>query len=499
MNFNTEQEELVRDILPDIQEVTERNIHYLQDDRTLVKISIKEYFDSVLPSQVRKDPDFYIWLQDHKKEAFLKFKTLLAKISSELRESVVRSGSSSDITKKITTLVPCVDPTNLEKIILIDKDTKEKTPYDYKTFNYLLGWEMQDIYSRCMYAKHIYNPRSDKTTYTINYEGQNMEVVNTYRPPHWRKVDIENPTLPPLFIKFFNHLFPIQDEREYVYDWLHKSLTDRAYVYLVLNGKKGVGKNTFKLLFRALHGAHNFVDGKKSLLTTQFNSQLEECRALVLDEIRYTEDEENVLKEIQNDYLSIERKGEDATRGSIIHCSIVLMNNEAKDNYIAVDSRRFSPMQLGDKNLNEVMTEEEISTLLGKLKEEGDEFDLDFVANIGHWILRLGRDPRFGKEADYKGPKFYELVQTSLSEWKKFILLEIANLKRAEGEGSIRLSEIAENFSRKYKSRRTFPDFTRVINFCEYYKDKNGQKYIQIKAMDDEDDFELSPYVEEDL
>jgi len=498
MHFNEEQESFIRDRLPELQEVGERNIHFYEEDGTITKISIKEYLESIVPSLIQVNPDLVRLFYSDKKKFQFQFKNLLQKIKKELRVSELES--RGDLTKEIKdelhNLIPCADSSNMEKIILVHKETLIRYPYDYRNFLYLLGWEMSDVYQRAIIAKHVYNPRKEERIFQATHEGVEIKFLNTYRQPLWKDRDISDPKIPELFTKFMKHLFPIKDERLYVYDWLHKSLTDRAYVYLVLNGKKGVGKNTFKHFYRALHGPHNFVDGKKSLLTTQFNSQLDECRALVLDEVKYGEDEENVLKEIQNDNVSIEKKGEDATRGSVIHCSIILMNNEAKDNYIAVDSRRFAPMTLGEVKLEEAMTTQDIDLLIGKFKEGHEFYDPEFISQIGHWILKKGRDTRWGKEDCYKGPKFYDLVQTSLSEWRKYIISEVRALKNSDNDIPLLLSNIAESFGKKYKNRKTFPDYTRVVNFCHYYRDKEGKRLLDIREIPEEGDYEVFPFVE---
>lgn len=499
LGFTESQESFIRDNLPEIQSVSERNIQYIDKNGTVEKISIKDYTETAM-GYVYQNPELAQIIATNKKQFIVHFKLLLSKIDKEIRLNDMAGKQGGDtvefIKEELKNLVPCVDISNTEKILLINKDDFRVTPYDPKFFTLLYGWSIPDFCNQGILAKHIYNPRSKERMYKATLGTQEVNFLNVYSPPKWMETSIENPKIPTLFKNFMRHLFPLYEEREYVYDWLHKSLTDRAYVYLVLNGKKGVGKNTFKHFYRALHGTHNFVDGKKSLLTTQFNSQLDECRALVLDEVRYTEDEENVLKEIQNDNVSIERKGEDATRGSVIHCSIILMNNEAKDNFIAVDSRRFSPMTLGDKKLEESLTSEDIDMLIGKFKEDSPYYDPNFIAQIGHWILQKGRNKRWGKEDCYKGPRFHELVQTSLSEWRKYIIAEVRALKNSDNDMPLRLSEIAEAFGKKFKSRKVFPDYTRVVNFCHYYRDKEGKRLLDIKEVPEEGDYEIFPFEE---
>jgi hypothetical protein len=493
--FSDEVSEKIVELFPGtIIEANERKFRYF-DGTDTISCTYEFWLNDMMPDLVQIDYNIATKFGNNKKEVIQFFKHLFSKKANEYSKNKRNKNSSNNKSQLeyLKECIPYMDLRDVSKIILVHKDTLKRSPYDWNLLNTKLGWDLQDINMSCKLVKLEYNPRREEKEYEAKQNGDTFPHYNLYNKPEWMEIEVEEPTLHPLFIKFFKHLFPIEEERDYVMDWLYKSLTDRAYVYLVLNGVKGVGKNTFKMLFRALHGKENFVDGKKTLLTSQFNGQLDECRALVLDEVRYTEEEENILKEIQNDNVSIERKGEDATRGSVIHCSMVLMNNEAKDNFIAVDSRRFSPMQLGDKPLTDSMSEEDIDLLLGKLKEEDSRYDLDFIANIGHWILQNGRNERWGKEAPYKGPKFYELVQTSLSEWRKFLVKKVAELRKDEiyHEGFL-LSELAEEFHRKYKGRKIFPDFTRVLNFVEYYRDNKGKRFLTYRAIDDEEiDYEI--------
>ena len=133
---------------------------------------------------------------------------------------------------------------------------------------------------------------------------------------------------------------------------MYAALFNRAYTFLILCGAGGIGKNRLKLVNKALHGHHNAIDGKKSTFTERFNSQLYDCTEAWFDELTYTMDMENVMKEIQNDTISIERKGIDATRSTKIYASSVISNNKPRDNYIAFDARKFVPLQLTNNRLS---------------------------------------------------------------------------------------------------------------------------------------------------
>lgn len=502
MVFTEEQLKYITPLLPKITGVTNRHVTFLDESGEEMRIS---------PAQFVKNFDKNKIISTGNAELITlvmtnitAFRTMLTSYLDKLAREFEKknTGEIPDYVKSLKTLLrsftPCVNILNPEEIILMD-DEYRRSFYSAELLETTVGMEKEDIYARAYYARFDYNPRRFERTYTEKIGHEEIPCLNTYLPPSWMEVEVENPQIPPLIDKFMRHLFPIDDERDYVYDWLHKSLTDRAYVYLLLNGEKKTGKNTFKFLFKALHGITNSVDGKKSTLTTQFNGQLSECRAIIFDEIKYSEEEENIMKEIQNDNVAIERKGVDATRGGKIHCSMLLLNNDAKDNYISVDSRRFSPMSVTDVPLLKAMTEEEISEMVEKVKEDSPDYDPQFLANFGHWILEHGRNYKWKKEQEYIGPKFYELVQTSLSEWRRFTLKVVEDVRKSGSGHRYRLSEIEEKFYKKLgtKSAKKYPDYGRVINFLKHYRDINGQVAVEYEKLEDQYDFYVYPAVRE--
>ncbi len=504
MVFTEEQSKLVRTILPPITKISKKHIHFIEGGKER-KLSVAQFikgFDASKLISIGDKELLSVALENPNK-----FRAMLGSLVEDISTELVDQEPETEVSEavknirmELSQLIPCVNIYDPEEILLVDSEYR-RSLYSAELLRTTMLREDADIYGRSLYVKFDYNPRRMERMFEEKINHQIIQCLNTYTPPGWMEEEIINPQIPPLIDKFMKHLFPIEEELEYVYDWLHKSLTDRAYVYLLLNGEKKTGKNTFKFLFKALHGLTNSVDGKKSTLTTQFNGQLAECRAFILDEIKFSEEEENVMKEIQNDNVAIERKGVDATRGSKLHCSMLLLNNDMKDNFISVDSRRFSPMTVTDKPLLHSMTEAEIGEMIGKVREDSADYDLEFVANFGHWILDNGRNLKWGKEEEYKGPKFYELVQTSLSEWRRFTLKIIEEMRRSDNGYRYKLSEVEEKFYKKLgsKSAKKYPDYGRVINFLKHYKDVKGNQMADYERVPGEYDFHIFPYYDETL
>jgi hypothetical protein len=364
---------------------------------------------------------------------------------------------------------------------------------------YLLLHQMPPIEAAAAARKVIpeYMPRAARGVSEIKINDKVENVFNMYIPPAWRKVSkkVELPDkLPAIFEKLVNHLFPLKEEREYFYAWLHDSLFKRSFVFLVICGAPGTGKNRLKLVLRALHGHVNTVDGKKSTLTERFNSQLGEATLAWFDELHYDMDMENTMKELQNDSISIERKGVDATRATKIYSSIVISNNKPRDNYIAFDARKFAPLVVAPKRLEVSMTPAEIDAITQKVEDETSEtFDVKFLAQIARWVKKHGASKKW-PNLEYRGPMFWMLAHTSMSRWqKKAALLVLEPPARgpmrgleADSKRGFLWSQLAEKATKKHGDRSLqFPDFTSVRAFFEVFRDSMGRKAFETEPIPD--------------
>lgn len=339
-----------------------------------------------------------------------------------------------------------------------------------------------------------------------------INVLNSYIPAEWAVWRERNPKewakipdkAPELFMKMLKHLIPLQRERQYFIAWTYASIMQRAYVYLVLQGFPGVGKNRLRLVVKSLHGHQNFAAGKRSTLTEKFNSQLEEKTIAWFDELKYDMDMENFMKEIQNDHLAIEKKGVDATSNSNIHVSMVISNNNPRDNYIGFDSRKFAPLVLGKQDLNKIMTAKEIDTLSEKIQFDRKGFDVKYVAQIAKWILKWG--PKYLDEhpnLEYRGPKFWELAHTSMTRWQKkaieLLTTTVGGRKSGwfDSERAFQWSKVQEIYERRSgKNHLQFPDYTSIQNFFDVYRDDMGQVIFETSKVKDSpilNDFWITP------
>lgn len=348
----------------------------------------------------------------------------------------------------------------------------------------------------------VYEPREPQGVYANKLvSGEIVDHINSYIPPDWLEFSGASPDkLPDEVEKLFNQITNPMDKL-YFFHWLYMSLTSRAPTYLILQGDPAVGKNRMKCVIRALHGHHNTVDGKKSTLTGTFNGQLADNTYIHFDELRYTMDEENIMKEIPNGTISIERKHKNATRASKIHCSMVISNNKPKDNYIAFDARKFSPITLSKDRLEKNMTKEEIGAMSSKIEYVDDAaFDIGYIAQIGRWILRHGNRPDLFPQGEYRGPKFWELAHSSMSAWQKASITVLTNLefyakrdwervKEKLDSGTLLFTDIKKIIIPTKTLEVRDKDFPRDHSSAEYFlsvfRGLNGEKVFDVRPSED--------------
>ncbi len=266
-------------------------------------------------------------------------------------------------------------------------------------------------------ARLEYNPLGEVNQGFVEESGTRVLVANSYVRPLWMgKCEEAEVTIPEVFKKLIWHVIPDKAPRDYFFDWINKSLTARAYTFLVLCGEKGIGKGLIQQMIFALHGAKNAIEGKQSTLSTQFNAQLEDCRLIWFDEARIARDDVNNLKRILNDYVAIEKKGVDAKHTRVFF-SAVISNNDVSDNYLEHDDRRFAPLELTTEPWIKAADTEWFNEFINALRPESRE-----LAQLGAWILKNGRKASIKPQEPYTGAKFKEIVEASLARWQEAVV-----------------------------------------------------------------------------
>lgn len=350
----------------------------------------------------------------------------------------------------------------------------------------------------------VYNPFDSRINCTVEMsDGAVIPAINIYQGPKWEKQYTDNNVDISLFTRLIEHLVVNEEELAYVYAWLKVAIEKRSYTYLILSGAGGVGKNILKEVLRALFGSSNLSDGKMSTIKERFNSQLDMTRIMFGDEWRFGFSEEATLKEIQNDTISIERKGVDQTRSTRIYCSMIIANNYPEHNYIAFDGRKFVPVELTKDMLPTTMASDEIALLKDKVTEDSNRWDPNFVASIYRHILEVGDESKF-PNLEYKGPGFYKMANLTMFKWQKLLIEALTFLfegeagtapperlfKKKNYTAALVLSKggyvnwndlhILLDTSSRNSGSNEYPGNLKVNSFLKSYRDIYGRKIFEV-------------------
>lgn len=322
-------------------------------------------------------------------------------------------------------------------------------------------------------ATFSFNPYNDFEKRIILQEGQKVVEFNCYTPPKWRcneegrlDLDLERnytrPFPPAIFEEFMEHLVPKVSHRKYIYHWMHQALFSRNETYLVLNGKKGAGKNLLCNILGVLAGTEYFRDANQRFFTEGFNSVLDRARLILLDELKFeTSEKQDRLKKYINKGQNIERKGIDADKTIETFNSYIINNNEISDAYIVWDDRRFSVPDLTPVRLLDIWTQEKVDSFVSMFEE-----DLEFQRHLGFWLKQYGKSEDFGKFSWLAGNRFWRIVHNSLPEWQKVIVDSLLSREKAE----YTVADLKQTYKRRVDAQK-FPFKTqKIADFLDSYR-----------------------------
>ena len=425
---------------------------------------------------------------------FESIKTELRISQSSARSSVYRGADVAIKGFSYEGLIPFRSVTNSKRVLFFSKDQNIITDLDYET--YAVDTE-KEFRVKPLPAIIEFNPYRPEQIYTEESKyGQKCTHINTYSKPEWqigkRLSDSEAKEyakLPILINDFFTHLFPNENCREFVYDWLHFALTSRCETYLVMNGAKGIGKNILsELLGKSLIGTKNHKMANKGALESDFNRLLTECRMIVFDEFKMVDDEViNTLKRYINSEQMINRKGIDSGETEKTFNSFIIQNNALVDMRVSWDDRRFSVVDITDVKLDSVWSSEKINLLLEML---GDTSGYN-MRNFGYWLMYRTPKVMENNFSCYKGQHFYKLCYTSYPEWAKLLIDEIT-------EGNPRPfydeSELRMMMGERTNKQQRWPNISKVTDFLNNHK-HNGEHYLGHVEKDERTNYvQVNPY-----
>jgi hypothetical protein len=369
-------------------------------------------------------------------------------------------------------LIPFTSVENYKIMMFYNKKTGEILPLDYQTYE---KTEDKDHRTPLVRAIIKFNPYRPESIYVAETDyGKECTHINTFKRPEWqlpRELIVQERKeyckLPTIIDRFMSHLFPDDNCRDFVYDWLHYALAKRCETYLVLNGAKGIGKGIFTdHLCRSLLGKENHVIAPTGALESNFNAILKDKRMIVMDEFRIDDEEKiNKLKRYINRDQTIEHKGLDVGKTIETFNSFVISSNSLADMRISWDDRRFSVMDIAETKLNEAWSKDEIAQLIEELEPTSKT-----MQEFGYWLLyRPAKDNEF---AVFKGKHFYKLCYSSLPEWSRVVIDEILSAKSDTiDDGQLKMAYKDSNPMGK------FPNPHKVEDFLKNYKHE-GKHYL---------------------
>lgn len=332
----------------------------------------------------------------------------------------------------ISNLTPVVSIDDRE-VYLIDEANDIVSEIQYNSWVKSVPKHVRKVYEEngMPYARFFFDPYDHSKIRRLYIDDNNVDMIhiNQYRPPMWMKDSIPTNTYPSILKDFMEHLIPNSDQREYCLKWMAEAVFGRNETYLVLNGDKGVGKNTIYEILKAVIGAKYSVTAPASLTTSHFNSVLLNKRLILLDEYKINRANHLFLKKIINKNQTIEKKGLDADKEVETFNSFMIFHNSISDMYIEKDDRRFSVLDITSKNLLELWSPQYINDLMIELNDPKS----NLIKEIGVYLKYI-HTLEFNNTTPYKGDKFNEIVEYHLPTW---IQITIAMIENGEVKGGV--------------------------------------------------------------
>jgi hypothetical protein len=340
-------------------------------------------------------------------------------------------------------------------------------------------------------ATFSFDPYNDFERRVIKLEGQEVVEFNCFHAPAWRCqdgstiVDIgleekyKEVPAPKEFIEFMTHLFPIKDQRDYVYRWMYNSIFSRNEVYLCLNGKKGSGKNAFVQLLSHLVGRDYFKDINRRVFDEGFNAVLDKARLIQFDEIKADNDHKvDILKKYINRDQNIEKKGVDADALTETFNSFIINNNDITDLKLEWDDRRFSVPDIATKRLKDIWSQDKIDDFHNMFT------DIEFQRRVGFFIRRQVGASKVDVFAYLTGKRFWEIVYNSLPEWQRVIVDHAVDKTSL----TLNLTELRLNYKRTHEgSKIMFPIRNqKVKDFMEDYRHLGTHQIGEVRGYSDD-------------
>lgn len=334
-------------------------------------------------------------------------------------------GESSDgASMLVDRLVPVVNMVakGEDRVMLLDpEDNYTHVPWvDVEVYATRTGRKIPDIIANPSVPMVVpkFDPYQLKSLFKDRVEGTLTEIVhlNLYVAPRWRF--LKTRARYHGFIKdLIDHLFPVEEEREQVLDWLHHVLIRRAESILCLVGARGTGKGLLlNDILSAVIGFKHREIVNQSILTDKFNAAFKNKRYTFFDEVDISGQQElSKFRAFANNTIVVERKRFDSETINN-YASMALTSNERKHIKILPQERRFSIPEVTEIPFTTIRNLKEIEDFCNRIKEPESEE----IAEFGKFLLE--REPKTAAQHCIKGKYYFELSYLSMEEWRAFLI-----------------------------------------------------------------------------
>lgn len=431
------------------------------DKKTFTLTSFRN--SNIITEAVKKDTKF-VDLIRREGEVFETLKELLTVRKNEETKVQINSGGLKNLDlEKLKEYVLCFNYETSQHILV--NPTNRRVMHDKA--DVLLNRfprKMQDAFKEnAVTVKVVYDPfLKEELGYTDDNSLEvKMEQVTSYRPPFFiDEIDKHEAELPEIWDEFFNHLFPSDIDRDYVFDWVHYLLTSRNQTFLVLTGPQGTGKSTFAKLLMNLIGGSNFHSGKSDFATSRFNSFLDQKQLILLDEFTFKSGKEkDELKRIINDEITVEAKGFDQ-RMIMNRCSFMILNNYASAMSIDPWDRRFSVPSIATEDILKSKGRRYMKSLSKSME------DTESMVSLYRFFME--RKPVHEIYTPFKSSYFHTVVRKGATKRYKYLIEYFTTTDKTE----VSYEYLKEDYMEQctgYDSRFGFPTVDEVTDFLLNY------------------------------
>jgi len=406
-------------------------------------------------------------------------KTFQSQKKREERDTAVRD----KVYKTLNGLLPVINLEEDDQVVMLNPDTKLQSVQKFKALVKSVGVKSDEILPYVRKGIFRFCPFGLPDTKELD-SGETVDLFNSYISPKWRlnkrrPGPIPNPDK--LFTQFMKHLFPINEEREYIYDWIACMLKYRNEVALVCVGVRGNGKGTFQEILCSLVGAGNAERLPKNFLETHFNDQMARGQLKILDDtpIRSPAADNGAnsydnFKRLQNFKITVEGKGRDPIPNIENYNSFLVCANSLKSVYVEYDERKMFIPTMGDQMLEDIWTTEKIIAF----REEITNPDSELISDLGHYFLNRKIDENKMLQKPPLTEKFWDCVATHLGADKRHVLN-----KAMRGDIRVRMGREDLLLPGSKMGSQTMVDFLTDFKW-------KGQKLVN-KVESREDNFEV--------